>query len=528
MRIPAHLRARIVASIRSAPSTMRAHPGRTALAALLVAALLSGGAAFAHARSAGTYLMTDDQHPQIYVNYGKTELSPGEPYKMKVIVASISRDATLTLRPLTFAPYGLQRHLHAVGETAILTNFPFPNRSYSRPYTGPLLPPRPLDGFRLPPGMTALVYLDAAADQPGFYFIPTVTVNADAPPVLGLPNTVSATYAFDNSMCVEISQQSCDASTEAAFTTTPHPAQHAVQLWDGSSPALTGVAALSPNDVWVVGALGIILHYHNGTWTQAANPAGPIQLRAIAMVAPNEGWAVGDQGVILHYHDGTWTQVKSPPEAFLLAVTMLSPTEGWAAGEGGSGSVGAILHYSGGVWTPVPAPPGPVWLDSIAMVSPTDGWIGSDAGLLHYAGSSWKRVITSADNPNPRFITSLAIPWPRSAWALGDIILYYNGSAWHDDGQPPGFSLVRGAAMVSATDGWAVGNGGGQGNADQGVILRYSRGSWQQVDQSFDTDLSAVSMDAPSDAWAVGAGVILHYTHGTWTEVSGPIDVHGA
>jgi hypothetical protein len=162
------------------------------------------------------------------------------------------------------------------------------------------------------------------------------------------------------------------------------------------------------------------------------------------------------------------------------------------------------------------------------MSSPTDDWISSDAGLLHYNGVAWTRVLTPADHPNQHLITSLGALSAHDLWALGDIALHYNGAVWVDTHTPLPSPFVHGVVMRFAQYGWAVGNGGGQGNADQGVILRYTGGSWQQLDQTFDTDLSAVSMDSPSDAWAVGYGVILHYTHGTWTEVPGPLDVHGA
>jgi MYXO-CTERM domain-containing protein len=71
-----------------------------------------------------------------------------------------------------------------------------------------------------------------------------------------------------------------------------------------------------------------------------------------------------------------------------------------------------------------------------------------------------------------------------------------------------------GIDMISATEGWAVGEGG---------ILHYSGGTWTPQPSGTTEWLYDVSMISASEGWAVGtAGTILHYANGTWTpQVSG-------
>ena len=78
-----------------------------------------------------------------------------------------------------------------------------------------------------------------------------------------------------------------------------------------TSEGLNGVAAVSSNDVWTVGANGTIVHYTGGVWQSVTSPVST-NLRRIAMLSATEGWIVGAGGTILHYENGTWQTVASP------------------------------------------------------------------------------------------------------------------------------------------------------------------------------------------------------------------------
>jgi hypothetical protein len=145
----------------------------------------------------------------------------------------------------------------------------------------------------------------------------------------------------------------------------------------GQANMLSGVAALSTDDVWVVGALGtegssdsMGLHWDGTQWTGINLPvqkppesAGPPQdsVGGIAAVSPHEAWLVGSYGpfansqpdsvyhidtLVLHWDGSTWAQVPSPnPTPIpipggsaseqrngLNAVTALRTGEAWAVG----------------------------------------------------------------------------------------------------------------------------------------------------------------------------------------------------
>jgi hypothetical protein len=157
------------------------------------------------------------------------------------------------------------------------------------------------------------------------------------------------------------------------------------------------VATVSPDEVWVAGELGTLLHLSGGKWTSVANPAGQVNLTKIVMLSSDEGWAVGttgtdarfQQAVILHYSAGQWVAVKSP-----TSVSLVSPTEGWAVGDG------AMFHYADGQWTTTYTA---AFLESVAMVSPEEGWAAGGwgegpygAAMLHDVNGQWIQTLASS------------------------------------------------------------------------------------------------------------------------------------
>jgi hypothetical protein len=65
--------------------------------------------------------------------------------------------------------------------------------------------------------------------------------------------------------------------------------------------------------------------------------------------------------------------------------------------------------------------------------------------------------------------------------------------------------------MLSATDGWAVGQGG--------TILHWDGSGWSAVSNLTQATLYAVDAFSSTDAWAAGAGVILHWDGMAWSEI---------
>src|SRR5207302_5459658 len=122
-----------------------------------------------------------------------------------------------------------------------------------------------------------------------------------------------------------------------------------------SNSVLSGVAAVSANDVWAVGNSGsqksggqaLIEHWNGSTWSVVTSPnPGSIYntLYGVTTVSATDAWAVGfyvnttgvTQTLIEHWNGSTWQVVKSPSPATmnneLFNVAAVSASDVWAVG----------------------------------------------------------------------------------------------------------------------------------------------------------------------------------------------------
>jgi hypothetical protein len=187
------------------------------------------------------------------------------------------------------------------------------------------------------------------------------------------------------------------------------------ERWDGSrwavshptAPAngdwsLSGIVALSPNDVWAVGMMRLgarntdgfgplAEHWDGSSWhivpTPVLRPADPEdipygRLEAIAASGPDDVWAAGETSIgppadasetlIEHWNGRRWSVASTPDVAsprgvsfdHLFSVAAASPIDVWAAGSfgttesyGGRGDHPLLLHWNGTRWTAMTTPP---------------------------------------------------------------------------------------------------------------------------------------------------------------------------
>jgi hypothetical protein len=91
-------------------------------------------------------------------------------------------------------------------------------------------------------------------------------------------------------------------------------------------------------------------------------------------------------------------------------------------------------------------------------------------------------------------------------------------------------STLGDVAMVSPTEGWAVGGSSGTASSAKIVMMHYLHGTWTPVDLPIDGYLMSLSMSSPTEGWAVGqvpltqptqsAPLLLHYDGRTWKQVA--------
>jgi hypothetical protein len=288
-------------------------------------------------------------------------------------------------------------------------------------------------------------------------------------------------------------------SWSAVPTPNPWPeCQDGDILWSGNS--LEGVSALSATDVWAVGgecysANTIVEHWNGSAWSLMPAPRfedgfdSPAALSGVAAISPSNVWAVGYKGsegletLVEHYDGATWREVTvaGGSSGELTSVSATGPNDVWAVGSTGSGNL--IEHFDGNGWSvrPSPQPGSGSSLESVSALSPTDAWaVGSKRGfgaqestfVLRWDGSSWREVAS----PNPRNtadatneLRSVVATSKGDVWAVGTfeneqtsfhqdrtLTLHWDGVRWSIVGSPtPGatgqLTAVASARLPAAT-----------------------------------------------------------------------------
>jgi hypothetical protein len=304
---------------------------------------------------------------------------------------------------------------------------------------------------------------------------------------------------------------------------------------------LNGVAALSDNSVWAVGAFvptgqnnqrTLIEHWNGTAWSvqPSANEGGTTtlnELSAIAAVSAIDIWAVGDHGspapepqkpLLEHFLGGTWHATPSPDlgpgHHFLTGVSAISASDVWAVGYsiGSSGVYSPVAeHWNGSKW-------------SVASVKVPKG-----------SGSEFYGVFGSRSSD----------VWAVGAQAPGvsggrPLVEHWNGKQWSIVATPIVVSTWNGQWLdaidgKSTNDVWAAGTRQPNVNNFAGLIEHWNGASWTVIPSadppaSSGDYLRAVSEAAPTDIWAVGnddingfSGTLVeHWNGAAWTIVPSP------
>jgi hypothetical protein len=141
----------------------------------------------------------------------------------------------------------------------------------------------------------------------------------------------------------------------------------AMEHWNGSrwalAPAPAGaasLAAVSAGDIWAVGG-STIEHWDSSRWRLVPGPASGerfTSLTGITALSPQDVWAVGFAGhtvahdgyaehpFVEHWNGTAWRVISTPPtgrpDSQLLAVTSLPTGQVWAVGFAGTHRAGSV------------------------------------------------------------------------------------------------------------------------------------------------------------------------------------------
>ena len=226
------------------------------------------------------------------------------------------------------------------------------------------------------------------------------------------------------------------------------------------SDSLTAVDAVSRANVWAVGSFRrqgtirtLTLHWDGSTWKRvhSPNPGGSDAanlLSGVAVLSPSDVWAVGahntlqgNHTLILHWDGSGWTRVKSPNPSqsvnlhtdVLSAVSASSQSDAWAVGNfyDGTARRALTLHWDGDHWSSV-AGPNATNSDSANLfdvaTDPADAWAVGYSGCCVYSsliaewgGSGWQ-ILPSPHPGNPSgddVFTGVDVDSSGSGWAVG-------------------------------------------------------------------------------------------------------------
>jgi hypothetical protein len=227
----------------------------------------------------------------------------------------------------------------------------------------------------------------------------------------------------------------CDAPPVRLLAPDRHGRLHASTLPPpiglGREVVFYGLSALGRSDVWAVGtsrplvgtyALGfrsIIAHWDGHTWSLVAHPR-PAQASLISVVAisPSDVWAVGAKAgyidnplkvsvaktLVEHWDGHRWRVVPSPNRAGsgqLTSLAALASNDIWAAGGAHSGGENVpdkplVEHWNGSHWLiahlPFSASTG--YTRHLAATTPKSVWVDAyhrpGLAIAHWNGHDWR------------------------------------------------------------------------------------------------------------------------------------------
>ncbi len=267
---------------------------------------------------------------------------------------------------------------------------------------------------------------------------------------------------------------------------------------------LDGVAATSSTNAWAVGywlqppALALdheqgvlVLHWDGTAWVKQSAPRSKTngveivdQLSGVAALSAKNAWTVGAYGneqcsgmdgcavrpLVEHWNGSAWTLQATPNTGagWLFGVAAVTNTHVWAVGDALGRPL--VLRWTGSKWTSmsVPHPGSHGKLLGVSAVSAGNAWaVGSYVSsnhrlrtlVLHYDGTSWKRVACPNVGTAANVLTAVHATSANNIWAVGHhggkpLLEHYNGTSWSVQTLPK----VGKAALAGVAGSYAVGN----------------------------------------------------------------------
>ncbi len=251
----------------------------------------------------------------------------------------------------------------------------------------------------------------------------------------------------------------------------------------------------APDNVWIVGSSGVVIHYDGRIWHDMSGGLASYELQGVWGTSAEDVWVAGYGGVF--QFDGTiWREKRRT--SMMYDIWGNSGTDIYAVG-----SSGKIQHYNGSEWDE--AVLGDYFLQGVWGSSEDDifvvGYDGADGVIFHSDGIEWSRMTAPATG-------ALYDVWGTSAnnvFAVGTAgtILNYNGTDW---------KLVNSGTVETLWGIWGSSEEDIFAVGSNGTILHFNGTRLYKMKSGTQKGLAAVCGSSPTDVYAVGwDGNVLHY-----------------
>lgn len=201
--------------------------------------------------------------------------------------------------------------------------------------------------------------------------------------------------------------------------------------------------------------------------------------------------------------DGRWHHETVRPGIWPQAMDMVSAQEGWVAG-----NRGLFLHYRDGSWTRTslqgPGVSQELNFLDLEMAGAGAGWAVGGPGLVaRFEDGRWHRVAVP-EALRKEHLSALDVTPEGTLWvaSTAGYIARLDEAGWYLE-QPVAADLTA-ITMRADDEGWAVGR--------SGTIVRYDGGHWHPQPAPTTADLFDVAMSSAGEGWIVGVGTLLHST----------------
>lgn len=251
-------------------------------------------------------------------------------------------------------------------------------------------------------------------------------------------------------------------------------------------------------------------------------PQGNALLAAWA-AAPDDLFVGGHGGVILHWDGLRWTSHRTPTHKSIFALHGTSRSDLWAVGGDPYTEVQTnrclILHFDGTQWkehTPPTFGNTTYPLNAVWAIAPNDVWATQDSGtfVAHYDGSKWDLVSIPLGLDSYSSFRAVTAAGPDHLYLAGTHgqIAHRDHGTWRLEQKLESGSFT--VNILGALRAFDADHVFASGNWNQ-FYRRRNDGTWESIpvpsSGPFGDSLFVIGGTSPSDVYLMGVQSILHY-----------------